>query len=547
MNLDQLLVRLEEMEILRRVAGADQSYMFKQALTQEAVYQSLLRSERRQLHREIAEATERAFPDGTEERSDVLAYHWERGEAPDRARHYLLQAGRSAARRYANQEALDLFARALSMSDGAPAEEVLAIREARGKLHEFLSQYSQALADYEEALALARQAGRPDDECRIMGRVAWLYWLSGKSPEALATAQQAEKRASALADRSVALRAYLVAGLVAQADGRLSEAYPHMRRALFASRASDERAAEGESLFYLGVQDNFRGRFGRAAAWAKKAHDVKKSLNDHVGEIVSLYLLARAEGGRGGYDAALDALETGRLLSEETHNPFGLAQYPNTRAWLSAELGDWEAAYKLDRAGLELARAAPVRPPEISTWINLALDCTALGKLDEAEEYILAVQEWMGRPEFGFHSWRWQTRLADARARLCVAQARFVDAAQAVDDLLGWAACTQARKYQARGLLLRGQVHLARHDLPAAKADFVTARDLADLMCYRPIQIEARRWLRHVHGQVGDQDTAGRLQAEAAELVAETGRRLRHPDLRCSFAAGLARDVNLPL
>jgi tetratricopeptide (TPR) repeat protein len=184
--------------------------------------------------------------------------------------------------------------------------------------------------------------------------------------------------------------------LVRQAEGQIAEAYPRLRQALFFSRASGERALEGESLFFLGIQNNFMGRFSRAAACAQKAYTIKASLRDRVGEIVSLYLKARAEGGRGCYDAALDALQSGHAIAEETQNPFGLAQYPNTRAWLAAELGDWQTAYEIDRAGLEVARTAPVRPPEISTLINLVLDCTHLGRLDEADEFVLELDKWMG-------------------------------------------------------------------------------------------------------------------------------------------------------
>ena len=553
MNLPAVLAQLETSQLVRRLDDPNPAYIFKHVLTQETAYQSLLKTQRRRLHRRVAEAIEQTCRDDLDALNDVLAYHWEEAEVPDRARHYLAQAGQSAARRYANQEAVEAFSRALALVEGATPEEVVLLHEARGHVYEFLSQYAQALADYEAALAVLsaakdQQAGQPAvlsaaKECRLMAQIAWVHWLAGQGAQAVEVAREAEARAQALKDRTIALRAYLVAGLVAQAEGRLSEAYPHMRRALFLSRASEERALEGESLFYLGIQDNFMGRFGRAAICAQKAYEIKQHLGDRVGEVVSLYLKARAEAGRSHYDAALEALEVGRSVAEEIHNPFGLAQYPNTRAWLSAELGDWETAYEVDHAGLELARAAPVRPPEIGTLINLVLDCTALGKLDEAEQYMLELQQWIGRPEFGFHAWRWQTRIADARARLLLARSRYAEAAEGVAGLLGWAACTQARKYEARGLLLRAYIHLAQDELAAAEVDLLAAMDQADTMCYLPIRVEARRELTRLHQRAGAVEMAERFQSEEVELVVDLDRRLKHPELRRSLERGLARSV----
>ncbi len=539
------LAQLESSGLVRLAQALPElEYLFRHALIQDAAYSSLVKQDRRLLHRTVAEALERMYPDRVEELAAVLAQHFEAAGDALRALKYLTVAGQDAARRYANPEALALFTRALALSDDAPPDTAMHVLEARGQVYEFLSQYDPALADYEKALALAQQSGLVRDECRIMSRVAWLYWLSGKGEQALQTARAAESTARTLNDNAVALRAFMVVGLVAQAEGRLSEAYPRLRQSLFASRAARERALEGESLFYLGIEDNFMGRFGRAAAFARKACDIKRRLGDRVGEMLSLYLLGRAEGGRGNYDVALEALEAGFAVAEETHNPFGRAMYANQRAWLSAELSDWETAYEFDRAGLEVARAAPIRPPEISTLLNLVLDCTMLNRLDEADEYVLALQQWMGRPEFGFHGWRWQTREADARARLHMARGQYTDAAAVVTDLLDRASRTGSRKYLARGLLLRGEIHYVLGAIETVEADWAAARDLADAIGSLPTGVQARRSLMRMYLDAGKGGAADRMRIEIDALMADLDRRLRHPDLRRSFDRGLAREMN---
>jgi tetratricopeptide (TPR) repeat protein len=225
-----------------------------------------------------------------------------------------------------------------------------------------------------------------------------------------------------------------------------------------------------------------------------------------------------------------------------------LARYWNHRAFLFSELGDWETAYQWDATGLEPSRALPaVRPPEISTLINLVLDCTALGRLDEAEAYLAESQQVLTGLPYSFHSWRWQTRIPDARARLLLARAQYEEAAKAVAELLGWAACTQARKYQARGLLLRAQIHIAQDNLTAAESaasDLRGACYLADSICYFPVRLEARRELSRLYERTGDDEQAGQFRAEAAQLVADLDRQLTHPELRHAFERGLAQDIH---
>ncbi len=536
MSLQTHLAQLEHAQLIR--AADEMEYIFKHSLTQETVYQSLLKTQRRLLHRAVAEAIEQIFPDRTGMLSDVLAYHWERAEVPQRARYYLFQAAQNAMHAYAHPEALALLERALAQSLDAPPETRMTLHEARANIYEFLSQYAPAIQDYQTALSLARQANRAIDENRILARLAWVYSLSGKSAHAVEMARVVEARAREQQDHPAMLRAHLVQGLVAQAHGDLANAYPRWRAALFASRVSDEPALEGESWFYLGIENNFMGRFGRAAMCAQRAFAIKHRLGDRVGEIVSLYLQARAEGGRGNYDAALAALERGHAIANEIHNPFGLAQYPNTRAWLAAELGDWQTAYALDSAGLVIARQSPIRPPEISTLLNLVLDCIALGQLKEADTYILELRRWIGRSDFGFHAWRWQTRFDDAHARLLFAYALYDEAWLVNAELLDWAERTQSAKYRMRGLLLRAQIHLQQQQLTLAYTDALAAHALAEIMSYRVGQIQTC-WMLARICESTDALAAQQYRTRALRLVEQVGQSLTPPALRQSFERGL--------
>jgi class 3 adenylate cyclase/tetratricopeptide (TPR) repeat protein len=116
--LEQSLGQLEDRELIyqERVVP-EEEYSFQHVLTQETVYQSILRRRRAVFHQQVAEAMELLYEEGLEEYAEQLAYHYERSSADEKAIEYLLKAGEKARRAYLNEEATSYFQRALDRLD----------------------------------------------------------------------------------------------------------------------------------------------------------------------------------------------------------------------------------------------------------------------------------------------------------------------------------------------------------------------------------------------------------------------------------------------
>ncbi|MBL7183608.1 MAG: AAA family ATPase, partial [Anaerolineae bacterium] len=115
-ELNKHLVTLQREEMIRERARIPElEYIFKHELTREAAYNGLLKKQRRVFHRQVAETLEQMFPERIEEQVGLLAHHWERAGEPQRAIHYLLQAGQKAVRVSANQEAIAHFTKGLEL------------------------------------------------------------------------------------------------------------------------------------------------------------------------------------------------------------------------------------------------------------------------------------------------------------------------------------------------------------------------------------------------------------------------------------------------
>jgi len=159
-HLDEQLRTLQYQETIRERARLPElEYMFKHELTREAAYNGLLKKERRTLHRQVAEALERLFPERVEEQLGLLAYHWEQARDAQKAVHYLQRAGDAARLMYAHEEAINYYQRALALlkeqeEHGQAARTWMKL----GLTHHNALDFAGSRHAYEQGFALWQQA-----------------------------------------------------------------------------------------------------------------------------------------------------------------------------------------------------------------------------------------------------------------------------------------------------------------------------------------------------------------------------------------------------
>jgi class 3 adenylate cyclase/predicted ATPase len=112
------LVRAEL--IFRRGEIPHSVYAFKHALVRDAAYASLLKSRRGQLHAAIANALEQQFPEIVQTQPETLARHLTEAGLAEKAIGYWLRAGKNAALRSANAEAIVHLQRGLELLQSLP-------------------------------------------------------------------------------------------------------------------------------------------------------------------------------------------------------------------------------------------------------------------------------------------------------------------------------------------------------------------------------------------------------------------------------------------
>jgi serine/threonine protein kinase/predicted ATPase len=91
------------------------SYIFKHALVEDALYNSLVKSKRQQFHARVGEMLEMRFPQTAETQPELLAHHFTEAGQTEKAIDYWLKAGLRSRERSADREAIGHLTKGLAL------------------------------------------------------------------------------------------------------------------------------------------------------------------------------------------------------------------------------------------------------------------------------------------------------------------------------------------------------------------------------------------------------------------------------------------------
>jgi len=184
-ELSSALAQLAEAELVFvRGTPPESVYTFKHALVQDAAYATLLKSRRAQLHASIAESLPKVVPNIGDNQPELLAHHYtEAGDVEAAVAHWL-KAGRRAAQRAANREAIHHLSRGRDLLRALPASRARDEKEVEFLLALGIPQINakgytapETIGVYAEARALCDRIG--DTPLRFP--VAWGEWTINRA------------------------------------------------------------------------------------------------------------------------------------------------------------------------------------------------------------------------------------------------------------------------------------------------------------------------------------------------------------------------------
>jgi tetratricopeptide (TPR) repeat protein len=534
------LLNLQGLELIyEKSLFPELEYIFKHALIQEVSYNSLLLKKRKEIHKKIGQAIEQIYPERLEEFYEMLSYHCYEGEDWEKALEYLAKAGDKLAAAYANQEALDYYAKALEVCRkiGAPAlERSVEVAKRRGWVNITIVDFPAAIEDFNRMLAAARRLG----DRNLEGMALAYRGRAEHHNHEVKTAEETLKAALAIADEGfedVRFFASVTLGVHFLIYNRHTEAEP-------LRLACEKLASEVDDSFILGwwsvfgsLWHHWEGRFEEALKFQRCWHDAIR--RGGITILMNSWIEALARGGKGEYEKALTLLEDVLGTAERMGDIFWLARALNTMGWLNGELQDHRQAMEWNMQGVEVARKAafPNLEVESNARLNLGDNLLSLGRLDEAEEQFQKVEQVVRnpRPQDLWMLWRYSQHLFHSYGELWLARGNLDKAIAYADECLALARQSNSQKNIAKGCRLRAQVFLAQGQIAEADQELSIALKIAHRID-NPTQL----WktytvlgeLRHTQGQPNE---ARKVYGDALSIIEEVAGELQNKSFRDTF------------
>ena len=190
-ELKSYLLNLQGLEfIYEKKLFPELEYMFKHALTQEVAYNSLLVKRRKEIHEKIGRAIEQIYAERLEEFYEMLAYHYAKGESPEKACHYFKLSGDKATKNYAHREAFDFYKQAISALDRMPeteasGKEQITIRQAMAGPMTVLNFPEDSLEILLDGERLALEVGDSKSVATFTGKIITYHTFRGELLQAI--------------------------------------------------------------------------------------------------------------------------------------------------------------------------------------------------------------------------------------------------------------------------------------------------------------------------------------------------------------------------
>jgi class 3 adenylate cyclase/predicted ATPase len=464
------LARLEDADIIYRVGISPLVlFAFKHALLRDAIYSSLLKSGRRQMHAEIAAVLETHFQELTETQPEILAYHHSEAGNHELAVRTWYKSGQRAVAHSANVEAIAHFRKALESLVALPdspqrtwqeIELQLALGIPLIAVHGYAAEEAREVFARARALCLERDS--PDEYFQALYGLWGHSWMSGKNDEALNMANEFLSRSEASADAVPVMVAHRVMGSTLLSLGKFQQSRQHFEESIALSKRQADQSLysrymvepQAASLLLLswdfwalGYPAQSLSRVSEALTLAGKlAQPYTIAFANYMASVVHLL--------RGEAERALSCAETSLEVSREQRFSLYVLLSRISRGRALGDLGHLETAKAEIRMGLDDMRSAGVgyMLPMMDAW--LAQMFTQSGDNETAlsivEKALAGIDDVTGRS--------WEAELHRQRAEIVLAldpkrqnQAEFY-LKRAIDV---------SRSQEARSLELRAATSLA--------------------------------------------------------------------------------------
>lgn len=560
------------------VEESTDQFVFRHALTREAVYATLLQRERAALHQRVAETLERVSAHALDRHEGDLAYHYYAAEMWAKALQYARRAGEQAQALYAPHEAIAQFNRALAAAQRMSLPPPMDLLRARGRAYETVGYFEAARGDYEQvlsaaqaahdgaaewqalidlgflwasreyawtgeyfqrALELARTLGDPATIAHSLNRLGNWYANVEQPGEGLRYHHEALDLFQALNDQRGLAETLDLLGMASQMNGDVIQSYSAYRRAIDLWRDLGDRRGLVSSLAaslplcaanYLHNLDVPATGLAETTGAGEEAVRLAREIGWRAGEAFALFNLALCLGPLGEYAEALEAAQTALVCAEEIQHRQWITAAHAVLGMLYLDVLAFDAAQSHLEHARALSGAVGSRFWTGVTSGYLAVTCAAQSGFERAEAILndALANDTPMRTQNQRLCWY-------ARAELALARGQTETTLRIADGLIASARHVTAQTVIPRVWALRGEALAALGNMCEAETVLQAAQAAAFEQGVRPLLWRIHAALGKLYQAQARRDDAQAECSAAREIMQSLATNIPNAALRRTF------------
>ncbi|MFN2144197.1 MAG: AAA family ATPase, partial [Anaerolineales bacterium] len=398
-NLDMELVKLQRMGLIVETAREpDPEYMFRQALTQEAAYNTILMKYRREYHRRVGAAILELYPERIEEFSSLLAHHFFQARDP-RALQYCKKEGDAALFIYANNEAIYYYTKAIEAAawqDQINLAELSSLYLNLGRAYELESQFQSALEVYKKFENQSIKAGDRQGEMRALIAQAQIHSVPSTEfsiDVGMPIVQAAEEIAQELDDKEALAKIYWL-----QMNLYRFSANPHQAQVIGEKAIALARNLNLDEQLAFTLNDashafNMNGMVNRAKEVSLEAIELWKKLDNKPMLADSLGGMAAITAYAGEYAQSEEYSTAALQISQQINNIWGKAYSRYSTGLIDLERGQFSLAIEHIKLTMKESKQAKFLGGELMARSYLAIVYAEIGATSRALELVEEIHE----------------------------------------------------------------------------------------------------------------------------------------------------------
>jgi predicted ATPase len=330
---------------------AEQTYLFKHIISREVAYESLPYNTRTRMHGLFARFVEDHYQGEQERFIDLLAFHYDNSDLPNKRREYLFKAGTFAQAQYANGAAVDYFRRTLPLVN---EEEAIDVHLCLGQVLEIMGKWSDTLANYQKALEIATRLGNHSKEGRAEAFIGDMLRRQGHYADALDWLSKARAVFERLGDQAGIGQVLHYSGTIAASQGNYDLAKELYEKSLDIRIENGDRKQIANLYSNLGVVAHFKGENEQSLEYHHKALEIRRDIGDQ-------WMIGNSLTNLGNVMMDLGKLAEARALQEDalanrrqSGDPWAIANVLNNLGNTVREMRDFKEALALYRESLQI-------------------------------------------------------------------------------------------------------------------------------------------------------------------------------------------------